>query len=99
MGRRETRRRQGARRYRRLMALVSYAYQGSSALTPDSGLRLQTSGGVVERSIGVACPRFFTGFVTTPEVAATGLLSVAEVARTRYFQESEGTPALRSNCP
>jgi hypothetical protein len=46
---------------------------------------LQTSGG--RTAAGPAShPRFFRGFMTTPEPAALGLLAVAEVARTRYFQ-------------
>ncbi|WP_433061323.1 SWIM zinc finger family protein [Dactylosporangium sp. CS-033363] len=45
-----------------------------------SGVDLQTSGGPE------ANPRFFAGFLTTPPVAAAGLLAVADVARTRYFQ-------------
>ncbi|GAB3137560.1 SWIM zinc finger domain-containing protein [Micromonospora sonneratiae] len=64
-----------------MAAVASYSYLGSSSLTPDGGrLTLQTSGGPA------ANPRFFTGFVTTPAAAAVGLLAVAEVARTRYFQ-------------
>lgn len=45
------------------------------------GLALQTSGGPALN------PRFFSGFLTTPRAAAAGLLAVAEVARTRYFQQ------------
>ncbi|GLY06261.1 SWIM zinc finger family protein [Actinoplanes sp. NBRC 101535] len=60
------------------MVTAAYSYLGSSTL--DDGLTLQTSGGPA------AHPRFFTGFLTDPGAAATGLLSVAEVARTRYFR-------------
>ena len=60
------------------MVSAAYSYLGSSVL--DDGLTLQTSGGPV------AHPRFFTGFLTDPGAAATGLLAVAEVARTRYFR-------------
>ncbi|MEU7905596.1 SWIM zinc finger family protein [Actinoplanes sp. NPDC049118] len=60
------------------MVSAAYSYLGSSALA--DGLRLQTSGGPA------AHPRFFTGFLTDPGAAATGLLAVAEVARTRYFR-------------
>ncbi|GIF15633.1 SWIM zinc finger family protein [Actinoplanes teichomyceticus] len=60
------------------MVTAAYSYLGSSAL--DGGLTLQTSGGPA------AHPRFFTGFLTVPGAAATGLLAVAEVARTRYFR-------------
>jgi hypothetical protein len=44
------------------------------------GVDLQTCGGPA------AHPRFFAGFLTTPAAAAAGLLAVADVARTRYFQ-------------
>ncbi|BCY07867.1 SWIM zinc finger family protein [Actinoplanes sp. L3-i22] len=60
------------------MVTAAYSYLGSSTL--DDGLTLQTSGGPT------AHPRFFTGFLTSPGAAATGLLAVAEVARTRYFR-------------
>ncbi|MBB2943600.1 hypothetical protein FB565_003329 [Actinoplanes lutulentus] len=60
------------------MVSAAYSYLGSSAL--DDGLTLQTSGGPA------AHPRFFTGFLTDPGAAATGLLAVAEVARSRYFR-------------
>ncbi|WP_436519970.1 SWIM zinc finger family protein [Actinoplanes sp. HUAS TT8] len=60
------------------MVTAAYSYLGSSTL--DDGLTLQTSGGPA------AHPRFFTGFLTSPGAAATGLLAVAEVARTRYFR-------------
>jgi hypothetical protein len=43
-------------------------------------MALQTSGGPA------ANPRFFRGFLTTPQPAAAALLGVAEVARTRYHQ-------------
>jgi hypothetical protein len=61
------------------MSVASYSYSRASQLTAD-GLALQTSGG------GSAHPRFFTGFMATPQPVAVGLLAVAEVARTRYFQ-------------
>ncbi|GIF07972.1 SWIM zinc finger family protein [Actinoplanes siamensis] len=60
------------------MVTAAYSYLGASTL--DDGLTLQTSGGPA------AHPRFFTGFLTSPGAAATGLLAVAEVARTRYFR-------------
>ncbi|WP_127500597.1 SWIM zinc finger family protein [Actinoplanes solisilvae] len=62
------------------MSNAAYAYLGSSSLAPDAGLTLQTSGGPADN------PRFFTGFLTAPAAAASGLLAVAEVARTRYFR-------------
>lgn len=61
------------------MSVATYAYRAESALTPD-GLCLQTSDGAG------AAPRFFHGFMTAPQPVAAGLLAVAEVARSRYFQ-------------
>jgi len=61
------------------MSVVGYAYARPSQLSAG-GLDLQTSGG------SAAHPRFFEGFVTTPQPVAAGLLAVAEVARTRYYQ-------------
>lgn len=63
--------------------VATYAYLRPSLLTAD-GLALATSGGV--SGSASEHPRFFTGFLTTPEPAAVGLLAVAEVARARYFQ-------------
>jgi hypothetical protein len=60
-------------------AIQTYRYLTPSALRRGD-LALQTSGGPV------ANPRFFAGFLTTPQAAAAGLLAVAEVARTRYYQ-------------
>lgn len=65
--------------------LASYAYLRPSELSGDDGLLLQTSGGPA------AHPRFFNGFLTAAEATATGLLAVAEVARSRYYQQR---PAL-----
>ena len=56
-----------------------YRYLAPSALGA-AGLRLQTSGGPA------ANPRFFAGCLTAPRAAAAGLLAVAEVASTRYYQ-------------
>lgn len=65
--------------------LASYAYLRPSELSGAAGLLLQTSGGPAVH------PRFFSGFLTAADATATGLLAVAEVARTRYFQQ--GSPA------
>lgn len=65
-------------------AVAAYTYLRPSTLAPERGLQLQTSGDAAG-TVG-AHPRFFAGFVTTPEPAALGLLAVAEVARTRYYQ-------------
>jgi WD40 repeat protein len=74
------------RRVCAMSGMVTYEYVRPSGLTGDGGLVLQTSGGVAGRDGAVAHPRFFSGFVTTAEPVAVGLLAVAEVARTRYFQ-------------
>jgi hypothetical protein len=67
-----------------MSAVAEYTYLRPSSLRPDSGLLLHTSG---DGAGGLgAHPRFFTGYMTTPEPAALGLLAVAEVARTRYYQ-------------
>jgi SWIM zinc finger len=66
------------------MSVVSYAYARPSQLSAGR-LDLQTSGG------SAANPRFFEGFVTTPQPVAQGLLAVAEVARTRYHQRFDST--------
>ncbi|MBM2620275.1 SWIM zinc finger family protein [Actinoplanes sp. LDG1-06] len=63
-----------------MVSAAAYAYLGSSALSAEGGLTLQTSGGPA------AHPRFFTGFLTNPAATASGLLAVAEVARTRYYR-------------
>lgn len=70
------------------MATPAYTYhyrRPSSLDLPGGRLGLATSGGT-----GLAGPnenpRFFTGFLAHPAVAAGGLQAVARVARTRYFQ-------------
>jgi hypothetical protein len=64
----------------------SYAYLRPSAADPAARrVGLQTSGGTTPAG-PAANPRFFTGFLAEPEVAATCLLAVANVARARYFQ-------------
>lgn len=68
--------------------VATYNYVRPSVLNADR-LALQTSGGAA------ANPRFFTGFLTNAEPAAVGLLAVAEVARTRYYQK----PSLTSLDP
>ena len=61
------------------MSTATLSYLAPSSLTA-SGLDLATSGGPA------AHPRFYDGFLTSPSVAACGLLAVADVARARYFQ-------------
>ncbi len=68
-------------------AAQSYRYLRLSALVTDpdgADLCLETSGGSTA-SGQAANPRFFAGFLTEPEQAAKGLLSVAAVARARYY--------------
>ncbi|MFD8999677.1 SWIM zinc finger family protein [Streptomyces sp. NPDC059582] len=64
------------------------AYRQPSVLEAAAGgqrLGLETSGGVTPAG-AEAHPRFFTGFLTSPQVAAAGLLAVADVAAARYYQ-------------
>jgi hypothetical protein len=66
----------------------SYAYLRPSAVhrTAEGGtLSLQTSGGTTPAG-PEAHPSFFHGFLTRPQVAAAGLLCVADVAAARYYQ-------------
>jgi hypothetical protein len=51
----------------------------------DDRIGLEASGGRTARG-RAAHPHFFSGFLTTPRVAATGLLAVADVAAARYHQ-------------
>ncbi|MFJ9809650.1 SWIM zinc finger family protein [Streptomyces sp. NPDC101158] len=69
-------------------SVQALAYARPSALEPaGSGrlLGLETSGGLTPRG-AEAHPRFFSGFLTSPQVAARGLLAVADVAAARYHQ-------------
>lgn len=50
-------------------------------------LGLETSGGLTPRG-AEAHPRFFSGFLTSPSIAARGLLAVADVASARYYQRT-----------
>ncbi|WP_028800433.1 SWIM zinc finger family protein [Streptomyces sp. 142MFCol3.1] len=64
------------------------AYTRPSALESAPGgqrLGLETSQGATPTGIQ-AHPRFFAGFLTSPQVAAAGLLAVADVAAARYYQ-------------
>lgn len=61
-----------------------------SALGSHQGgqsLGLETSGGLTPLG-AEAHPRFFSGFLTSPQTAARGLLAVADVAAARYYQRS-----------
>ncbi|MFD8817431.1 SWIM zinc finger domain-containing protein [Streptomyces sp. NPDC059627] len=54
-------------------------------------LGLETSRGATPTGVEDH-PRFFAGFLTSPQVAAAGLLAVADVAAARYYQ-----PQLRAS--
>jgi hypothetical protein len=69
-----------------MAAVAEYAYLRPSSLAADRGLMLQTSGDA--SGAPARHPRFFAGFVTSPGPVAQGLLAVAEVARTRYYQQT-----------
>ena len=62
-------------------------YLAESALVSAgerSDLTLETASGITPAG-EIANPQFFSGFLARPEVAAGGLLTVADVAATRYF--------------
>ncbi|SFY43182.1 SWIM zinc finger domain-containing protein [Streptomyces atratus] len=69
-------------------SVQALAYSRPSAL--DSSQRgqllgLETSGGLTPRGIE-SHPRFFSGLLTSPRIAARGLLAVADVASARYYR-------------
>ncbi|MGW8359751.1 SWIM zinc finger family protein [Streptomyces wedmorensis] len=67
-------------------SVQALAYARPSALeSSGSGRRLglETAGGLTPRGVE-ARPRFFSGFLAAPQVAARGLLAVADVAGARY---------------
>ncbi|MFJ3499007.1 SWIM zinc finger family protein [Streptomyces sp. NPDC090135] len=69
-------------------SVQALAYARPSALeSTGSGrlLGLETAGGLTPRG-AEAHPRFFSGFLASPQVAARGLLAVADVAAARYHQ-------------
>ncbi|MEU7280063.1 SWIM zinc finger family protein [Streptomyces sp. NPDC045431] len=69
-------------------SVQALAYSRPSALESSQAgrlLGLETSGGLTPAG-AEAHPRFFSGFVTSPQIAARGLLAVADVAAARYFQ-------------
>ncbi|GJF27313.1 hypothetical protein KNE206_00130 [Kitasatospora sp. NE20-6] len=69
-------------------AVQTYAYLRSSAVHETPGgrrLALETSGGTGPLG-ATAHPRFFAGFLTSPQAAAAALLAVADVAGARYHQ-------------
>ncbi|WOX25678.1 SWIM zinc finger family protein [Streptomyces solicathayae] len=69
-------------------SVQALAYARPSALESSAGgraLGLETSGGLTPTGVE-AHPRFFAGFLSSPRVAARGLLAVADVAAARYYQ-------------
>ncbi|WP_406859529.1 SWIM zinc finger family protein [Streptomyces sp. HUAS MG47] len=71
-----------------MRSVQALAYARPSVLeSSGSGrvLGLETSEGLTPHGVE-AHPRFFAGFLSSPRVAARGLLAVADVAATRYYQ-------------
>ncbi|WP_137990695.1 SWIM zinc finger family protein [Streptomyces vilmorinianum] len=69
-------------------SVQALAYSRPSALESSGAgrlLGLETSGGLTPAG-AEAHPRFFSGFLTSPQIAARGLLAVADVAAARYHQ-------------
>ncbi|MGW1954548.1 SWIM zinc finger family protein [Streptomyces sp. NPDC001920] len=69
-------------------SLQAVAYCRPSALESAADgqrLGLETSRGATPTGVQDH-PRFFAGFLTSPQVAAAGLLAVADVAAARYYQ-------------
>ncbi|MFJ9819020.1 SWIM zinc finger family protein [Streptomyces sp. NPDC101151] len=75
-------------------SLQAVAYRRPSALESAADgrrLGLETSRGATPTGVEDH-PRFFAGFLTSPQVAAAALLAVADVAAARYYQ-----PQLRAS--
>ncbi|MFJ8192855.1 SWIM zinc finger family protein [Streptomyces sp. NPDC096094] len=75
-------------------SLQAVAYRRPSVLESVTGgqrLGLETSEGSTPYG-AVDHPRFFTGFLTSPQQASAALLAVADVAAARYYQ-----PRLRAS--
>ncbi|MEV5171026.1 SWIM zinc finger family protein [Streptomyces flaveolus] len=75
-------------------SVQAVAYRRPSVLESSADgrrLGLETSRGATPRGVEDH-PRFFAGFLTSPQVAAAALLAVADVAATRYYQ-----PQLRAS--
>ncbi|MFD4858978.1 SWIM zinc finger family protein [Streptomyces atratus] len=71
-------------------SVQALAYARPSALeSSQTGqlLGLETAGGHTPRG-AEPHPRFFSGFLTSPRIAARGLLAVADVASARYYQRT-----------
>ncbi|MGW3144426.1 SWIM zinc finger family protein [Streptomyces sp. NPDC001177] len=75
-------------------SVQAVAYRQPSVLESAADgrrLGLETSRGATPTGVEDH-PRFFAGFLTSPQVAAAGLLAVADVAAARYYQ-----PQLRAS--
>ena len=57
----------------------------SASILDDTGLTLELAPALTPKGLTEA-PEFFSGFAAQPLVLARGLLALADVARTRYFQ-------------
>ncbi|MFE1404566.1 SWIM zinc finger family protein [Streptomyces sp. NPDC058770] len=71
-------------------SVQALAYARPSAVESSQAgrlLGLETSGGLTPRC-AEPHPRFFSGFLTSPSIAARGLLAVADVASARYYQRT-----------
>ncbi|GAA3622742.1 SWIM zinc finger domain-containing protein [Kineosporia mesophila] len=64
-----------------MTTLATYSFLSPSVLTGPGGLRLQTSGGPELN------PRFFSGDVTLPAAAASGLLVISAVAAADFRRQ------------
>ncbi|TRV76731.1 SWIM zinc finger family protein [Streptomyces sp. 130] len=70
--------------------MQALAYSRPSALASSRAgrsLGLETAGGSTPHG-AEAHPRFFSGFLASPRIAARGLLAVADVAAARYYQRT-----------
>ncbi|MFE7395436.1 SWIM zinc finger family protein [Streptomyces sp. NPDC057557] len=71
-------------------SVQALAYARPSALESSQAgqlLGLETAGGHTPRG-AEPHPRFFSGFLTSPRIAARGLLAVADVASARYYRRT-----------
>ncbi|WP_175409437.1 SWIM zinc finger family protein [Streptomyces sp. TRM64462] len=69
-------------------SVQAFAYARPSALESSQAgrlLGLETAGGLTPAG-AASHPRFFSGFLTSPQIAAHALLAVADVAAARYYQ-------------
>ena len=72
----------------RSVQALAYARPSSLESTASGRLLgLETAGGLTPRG-AEAHPRFFAGFLAAPQIAARGLLAVADVAAARYHQRT-----------